>query len=199
MSIGSEAIKSSKNVEVMSSSVASYGGSVGEGIFSQTADLAMLSPVLGQRFRRKLMAYLRAQDFVSYRVLLNLHNFHMRGLPVDEVFDPPGFDPDAFSSEGFNHSLETQAVARFLHQNGLKNVRQVDEGGWTPLCYAAMNGDPVLVRGLLQQRANPNDQTKKQQKMVGLFPRISALALCTLGALRSFLPLTSNFHKCSYH
>mmetsp|Transcript_7308 Transcript_7308/g.16844 ORF Transcript_7308/g.16844 Transcript_7308/m.16844 type:complete len:616 (-) Transcript_7308:322-2169(-) len=172
------AIKSSKNVEVMSTSVASYGGSVGEGMFSQMEDLAKLSPVLGQRFRRKLMAYLRDRDFVSYRVLYNLHNFHMRGLPVEEVFDLPGSAFEEFSSEGSDHSLEAQVVARFLHQNGLRHIRQVDEGGWTPLCYAAMNGDPVLVRGLLQQRANPNDQTRKQQKMVGLFPRISALALC---------------------
>ena len=41
--------------------------------------------------------------------------------------------------------------------------RRYDQGGWSPLCFAAMNGDPVLVSALLEKKASPNDATKKSK------------------------------------
>ena len=61
---------------------------------------------------------------------------------------------DFFSSMGFAH--ENPGVAAGAH-------RRYDKGGWSPLCFAAMNGDPVLVSALLEKKASPNDATKKSK------------------------------------
>jgi hypothetical protein len=59
-----------------------------------------------------------------------------------------------FSSMGFAH--ENSGFAAGAH-------RRNDKGGWSPLCFAAMNGDPVLVSALLEKKASPNDATKKSK------------------------------------
>ena len=44
-----------------------------------------------------------------------------------------------------------------------------DKAGWTPLCYAAVSGNPLLLVALLQQRANPNDSIRHaSQQQVGV-------------------------------
>ena len=35
-------------------------------------------------------------------------------------------------------------VHRFLHDNGFTSVRDRDSAGWSPMCYAAVNGNPFL-------------------------------------------------------
>ena len=38
-----------------------------------------------------------------------------------------------------------------------------DEGGWSPICFAAMKGDAELIAGLVRQGACPNDETRKSR------------------------------------
>ena len=53
---------------------------------------------------------------------------------------------------------------RFAHEPRVRTAhRRYDQGGWSPLCFAAMNGDPVLVSALLEKKASPNDATKKSK------------------------------------
>ena len=53
----------------------------------------------------------------------------------------------------------------FVHasctRNGFKGVNDVDRAGWSPLHYAALNGNPQLIQGLLEQRADLNCKTHK--------------------------------------
>lgn len=165
-------VKSAKNLEVVATPVTSYGGSPGEGTFTVAEDRGKLVPVLLQVLRRRLLHDLRARDLVAYRLLLNLQSIHLRGLPAEPLQDlVPGFEADA------SRDPLTLAVARFLHQNGFSHVREVDRVGWSPLCYASLNGDPMLVRGLLEQRAGPNERTTKEHPHSGIPKGVSVLAI----------------------
>ena len=68
----------------------------------------------------------------------------------------PASDPEAF------------IVARFLHDNCFKTVLERDSAGWSPLCYAVVNGDAFLVKALLKSKADPNDKLSKNNKKVNL-------------------------------
>ena len=50
-----------------------------------------------------------------------------------------------------------EILEAFFHQNGFLSIRDRDQAGWSPICYAAMNGDPQLVEALLSNGADPND------------------------------------------
>ena len=62
-------------------------------------------------------------------------------------------------------------------RNGFTNVRETDGGGWCPLHYAAMGGDPEVLRGLLELQANPNRTTRKDQPLLGAPAYTSPLAI----------------------
>ena len=65
-----------------------------------------------------------------------------------------------------------------MYQNGFGAVQEVDAGGWFPLHYAALGGDPLVMQGLLSQRADPNCQTQKEQPRSGTAPFTTALTIC---------------------
>lgn len=105
---------------------------------------------------------------VGYRAVVNMQGVHLRGFNIEPVRDlVPGFQP----------LRDPDEVARFLFQNGFTSVSQVDRVGWRPLHYAAMNGDAMLIQGLLNQRANLNAKTKKQNPLAGIPPFISSLSI----------------------
>ena len=58
------------------------------------------------------------------------------------------------------------------------SVKDRDRAGWSPLCYAAMNGDPLLVKALLANRANPNDRIFHQKPEALLYAGTPVLAIC---------------------
>ena len=67
------------------------------------------------------------------------------------------------------------AVAEFLHQNGLRRVDKADKAGWWPLHYAALAGNLEVLRGLLDERADLQRRTSKDDPMLGLPLWLSAL------------------------
>ncbi len=124
---------------------------------------------------------------VGYRAVVNMQAVHLRGFNLEALRDlVPGFqtlrDPDE--------------VARFLFQNGFTSVSQVDRVGWRPLHYAAMNGDAMLIQGLLNQRANLNAKTKKQNPLAGIPPFTSPLSIALFfknnNAVRLLLSVKAN-------
>ena len=119
---------------------------------------------------RILQSHLKAQDFVGYRVMLNLQAVYLRGYASGLCEPVPGF-----SEQDAPLPL---ALAKFMYQNGFESFQEVDRAGWSPLHYAALLGDPAVVQGLLAQRVDPNKTTQKGQWRVGMPPWTSALALC---------------------
>lgn len=45
------------------------------------------------------------------------------------------------------------------HQGSIR----YDEGGWSPLCFAAMSGNTTVVSALLEKKVSPNDATKQSK------------------------------------
>ncbi|OLQ06469.1 hypothetical protein AK812_SmicGene10211 [Symbiodinium microadriaticum] len=152
-------IKSGREMELISSSIAFPGGSAGEGLFTVQEDRNKLAPVLEGVLMRKMMFLLRAQDLVAFRVLYNMQSVHLRGFPTATIVRDlvPGFDSD----DPLQNSSPSQEVDRFLYQNGLPNIHAFDKAGWAPLHYAALGGNPDLIRALLEQRVDVNCWTTK--------------------------------------
>jgi len=150
-------VKSEFCVEVVGCHLTSFGGGPpGEGLFTVAADRAKLAPVLRRTFKRSLMLCLRSLDLMRYRTLLNSQNFFLRSFPAEPVTEiVPGFEPLPGADAASN------LVAAFLYQNGFRKVRSVDASGCSPLCYAAMNGDPELIDALLAHHADPNDFVRR--------------------------------------
>eukprot|EP00439_Symbiodinium_sp_Y106_P035352 s7135_g4.t1 len=152
--------------------VNSYGGAPGQGNFTEEEDKAILAEVLPQVLRDKLMWSLRAGDLVAYRVHLNLRSVLLRGLSLAEgekhLSLVPGFEPSG-TDDGAEH---------FLFQNGFEFFHEVDEAGWSPLCYASLSGDVRVVQALLGRRADPDTQTSKPQVLVNLTAWNPVLSIC---------------------
>lgn len=140
-------------------------GPVGEGSFTVASDRLQLRPVLMAVIRRKILSLLKAQDWASYRSVLNQQAMLLRGLDSVECFVPV---------ELFSPSV----VSEFLHQNGFRSVGETDRASWSPIHYAALNGDPLLIQELLTLRADPNKSTKKGHPDLGFESGITALCVC---------------------
>ncbi|CAE7676515.1 Ankrd44 [Symbiodinium sp. CCMP2592] len=163
-------VKSATSLEIVGASLSFPMAPVGTGVFGVEDDRDKLGPVLQSVVRSKLHHCLKTTDLPAYRRILNLQPFYFRGLTVECVEDlVPGFDPIP--------SLDQQAyiVAKFLHENGLRCVREVDRAGWTSLHYAALGGNAELLAALLQQGAEPNRRTAKDEPNLGVAIWTSAL------------------------
>ncbi|CAK9056284.1 unnamed protein product [Durusdinium trenchii] len=147
-----------------------------EGQFSVASDRRKLQPLLEEALKRKLLLLLKAQDFVNYRLLLNLQGIHLRGFPFPRHLEPiPGFQAEDHANVPDRSA--SVLVAQFLYQNGFSSVNETDQAGWSPLHYGALRGDVSLIQGLLMKRADPNRLTKQDQPSVGLPPFSSALTI----------------------
>mmetsp|Transcript_57647 Transcript_57647/g.119148 ORF Transcript_57647/g.119148 Transcript_57647/m.119148 type:complete len:444 (+) Transcript_57647:3-1334(+) len=171
-------VKSARHVElVVSSFASSCESSPGEGCFTMEEDRLKIAPVVKQVLKQKLTQCLQNGDLPSYRVVLNAQAILCRGLPVDPISDiVPGFDSTRHESDDAGSIM----VAQFLFQNGFCQVSEYDAMGWSPICYAALNGNAALVKALLERRANPNDETKKGQPLLALSRKVCVLAISAL-------------------
>ncbi|CAJ1383331.1 unnamed protein product [Effrenium voratum] len=121
-----------------------------EGEFAVASDKLRFGPVLLAALRRRMQQALSRHDFVTYRVVRSLQNVYLRGLAaVPEMDDVPGFVPSS-------NEDSASTVERFLYQNGFWNLREVDSAGFLPLHYAALGGQPQLIKAMLEQRADPS-------------------------------------------
>ena len=170
-------IKSSTEFELVETSGPFFTSqSAGDGLFGVAEDREKLAPVLQMALMRKLKLLLGAQDLIGYRVLLNLQNVRLRGFDATPTHDLiPGFE----LQHGLDQDAPSQSAQRFLYQQGFTNVNQVDRGGWAPLHYACLRGDPLVIQGLLKQRANVNRWTRKDLPQAGLPAGMTASGICS--------------------
>ncbi|CAE7019529.1 unnamed protein product, partial [Symbiodinium sp. CCMP2456] len=129
--------------------------SVGEAAFSLEEDRHKVSKVLQVEFKKSLVKCLERGELAKYRFLLGWQKLCLRGLPAVPTESAEVTIPDYVAPS--DSSAKTILLSRFLHQIGFRHPLE-RRLGWSPLCYAAMHGDPVLVSALLEQRASPNDR-----------------------------------------
>ena len=169
-------IKSSTELELTSSFAPFFVVQpAGEGHFTDEKDRRKLAPVFQHALLCKMKLLVKRLDVVGYRFLLNKQNVYLRGFDVSAVYDlVPGFTPDP--------SLGTDTAAfaaqEFLFQNGFVTIHEFS-GGWSPLHFAALRGDPLVIQGLLQLRANVDRWTRKSQPITGVPAGCSALGICS--------------------
>jgi len=106
-----------------------------------------VAAVLKRLIAAKLVQCLEQEDSVAYHFWLNQQQMRFDTKDIEEKF---GED-----------EKEAAVLARFLHENSFTDATERDAAGWSPLCYAAMNGDPLLVSALLLARADANDRITK--------------------------------------
>ena len=160
-------IQSDASMEVVGTALSFPSGTVGDGDFAFVEDRQTLAPVMRQILVNKLHHCLRLGDLPGFRRHFNLQKVHLQGLVIEPVV---GLLPSCVAPGG-------DVVAEFLHQNGLRRVRQADSAGWRPLHYAALAGNVEVLRGLLEKRANVNQRTSKDEPLLGFPPWVSALDL----------------------
>ncbi|CAE7290291.1 ANKRD50 [Symbiodinium sp. CCMP2456] len=167
-------IKSATQFELVSH-MGFSGGSPGEGTFSEAGDKARIAPIMQKSLQMKLRLLLEDQDLVGYRVLLNLQPVLLRGMRVQPLYKILPADQSDLSLIPDPASHE---VAEFLLQNGFQTIFDVDAAGWSPVHYAALRGEPLLMQGLLELHADPCRLTKKGNPSHGGMAGIGALDLC---------------------
>ncbi|CAE7739386.1 unnamed protein product [Symbiodinium sp. CCMP2592] len=177
--------------------VMSHGVAPGEGMFANPSDRDLLGPVVKSRIREAALEALNRQDLVSYRFTMNMQTVLLRGFQVDPVEDI--LPLDAAHGIGASNDLQcelepsSQRASRFMYQNGFRKVRGYDSSGWSPLLYAALSGDPLLIEGLLKQRANPNDTTRKGSLKAGVGPGVTVLGVCVYMRNHEAMPVLTAF------
>ncbi|CAE7945096.1 mask-1 [Symbiodinium necroappetens] len=158
--------------------------SPGAGAFSFECDREKVAGIVRNLVKQKLLYCLRKGDLVSYRFLLNEQVRMFRSLPL-EPFEGliPGFELQA---EGASEDWKLES---FLYQMGFSHIAERDAGGFSPMCYAAVRGDPLLLESLLKQRADPNDRIWKTCPKLGISRNTSLLAVCAFNGHNECLRL----------
>ncbi|CAE7939980.1 ANKRD17 [Symbiodinium sp. KB8] len=147
---------------------------VGGGQFTLPSDRDKLAPVVQDMVRRKLHAYLARGDLASYRMMLNMQNVHYRNLPLNPVDDIlPGYVSN-------NQDPATALMENFMYQNGFDSIDQRTADGWSPMCFAALDGRPLLLAALLDNGADVNDRVTQQSSS-------NTFGLCPLVHICAFL------------
>jgi len=141
----------------------------GDGKFTVDADREVVGKITKDMVEMKLHSLLVKGDLPGFRLLLSLQHVWLRKCDVTPV---PGLLAGDFSTDSGEIGEE------FLLQNGFSHVEEYDKAGWSPLCYAALGGNPPVLEALLSQRANPNDSLRRSCSAVYLFKGTSALSIC---------------------
>ena len=153
-------------MELVGTAISFGSGCVGEGEFTVPEDRQKLAPVMRSIVQQKLRHCLQSGDLPAFRRHFNLQSVHLRGLEIEPIVFLPESSQDDSDSE-----------AEFLLQNGLWRPGEENRAGWSRLHYAAMAGDCLVCRSLLEKKAKLNRRTPKNEPAVGFPPWMSALDL----------------------
>ena len=143
--------------------------SPGDGTFTVPSDREVVGRILREMVRKKLHSHLIKGDLPSYRLLLNQQQLWLGKCGVPSV-------PGLVTGDVGEGSDE---VGAFLIQHGFIRVSEYDKAGWTPLCYAALGGNPQMMEALLRKQADPNQALCKPSPTAFLFKGSSALSICS--------------------
>ena len=147
----------------------------GEGQLTVDEDRQKLASIMVQLIWNKLSHCLAQGDLHMYRLILNQQEGRLRGLNTDPIdLAIPGFEPEVDPDE----DPEEFMLSNFMHQNGFQHISQRDAAGWTPLCYAAINGSTLIVSALLKRKADPNDKITKKDPQAFAQKDTSVVSLC---------------------
>jgi len=141
----------------------------GDGQFTVDADREVVGQTLKEMVGRKLHALLVKGDLHGYRLLLNLQHVWLRNSDIAPV---PGFLARDESTKS------DQIADDFLLQHGFSTVCEYDKAGWSPLCYAALRGNPEVVEALLSKRGSANEALRKPCGALYLTEGMCALGIC---------------------
>lgn len=139
----------------------SFLTSPGHGHFTFPKDLKVVTELLQDMLQVKLGELLAAGDLPNYRFLLNQQHVRFRDCPIKLL------------SLGSDGCLEA-----FMEENRFNAVRDRDAAGWSPLCYAAIKGDPRVVEALLEKGARPDDCIRKGMAAAFMPSGLPAVSLC---------------------
>ena len=129
---------------------------VGTGNFSVESDRWLVAKVLQEMTRKKMHFYLARGDLLNFRLLMNLQRVHLRNLPVQPIDAVvPGFISNS-------QDPATYLLGSFMYQNGFQSTQDRTSDGWSPMCFAALDGRPLLLAALLEERADVNDRITEQ-------------------------------------
>lgn len=160
----------------------------GEGMFSFNEDREAVARFLRTLIENKLTTYLKEGKLHKYRFLWSQQRVRLDGLPTEPIEHlVPGFD----AKPG-----ENVVLANFLYQNGFTNVNERDSNGWSPLLYAALGGNPVLIRQLLESAADPNDKTRKATPSATMRKGHSVLAVVAFLKHNRAMDVLLEFKAC---
>jgi len=143
--------------------------SPGDATFTKPSDREVVGKILRELVRKKMHSHLIKGDLPSYRLLLNQQQLW---LPKCGIPALPGLVTGDVG-EG------SDEVETFLIQHGFIRVFEYDKAGWTPICYAALGGNPQMMEALLRKRADPNQALCKSNAATFLLKGCSALSICS--------------------
>ena len=143
--------------------------SPGDGTFTVPSDREVVGKILREMVRKKMHSHLIKGDLPSYRLLLNQQQLWLPKCGIPAL-------PWLVTGDVGEGSDE---VETFLLQHGFIRVFEYDKAGWTPLCYAALGGNPQMMEALLRKWADPDQAICKPSPTAYLFEGSSALSICS--------------------
>ena len=144
----------------------------GDAKYTVDHDREVVAEILKQMVRKKLHSLLVKGDLPGYRLLLNQQQVWLRKSNTAPV-------PGLLAGDLRTDSDQMGDVGEeFLFQHGFSKLCECDEAGWSPLCYAALGGNPQVLEALLSKRANPNETLRRSCPILYLQKGDPVLAIC---------------------
>ncbi|CAE8728123.1 unnamed protein product [Polarella glacialis] len=124
----------------------------GLGSFSMESDKGLVRELLEGVVLRQLEKLLDQGKVHHYRMLMSLREALFEGLGNGRLLEPPSIV--ALIESAAIRNSQAEVYLDFLLKYGFGSPFEKDEAGWTPLHYAAVAGDSVIMRSLIALQAN---------------------------------------------
>lgn len=145
----------------------------GEGVFSVASDKERVLKLMRSMLQTHLCSLLQTADLYRYRFLLNRYRAHLEAFCVEV-----GSAHESVGASGsVAESASSALLVPFLRENSFRDV-WCREFGWTPVCFAALRGDPSILEVLLHLRADVNEEVTQSDEEHHIHAHNTLLHLC---------------------